>query len=77
MVTIARLEKRLEHIGAGQTHQFRLPPLRPGGKGRGDGPARDLVQLSDGFHVEEGRVAGARHVIVCDEIDPVGAATPS
>ena len=36
--------------------------------------ARTLVRLSTGFHVEEGRLAGARHVIVCDvcdEIDPV------
>jgi hypothetical protein len=38
-----------------------------------DGSERKLVRLSGGFHVEEGRVPGARHVIVCntcDEIDP-------
>jgi len=40
---------------------------------RGDGAARELIRLSGGFHVEEGRLAGARHVIICnacDEIDP-------
>jgi hypothetical protein len=29
--------------------------------------------LANGFHVEEGRIAGAKHVIICDacdEIDP-------
>ena len=39
----------------------------------GQGEERSLVRLSDGFHVEEGRLPGARHVIicdVCDEIDP-------
>ncbi len=39
----------------------------------GEGKERQLVSLSDGFHVEEGRLPGARHVIicdVCDEIDP-------
>lgn len=38
---------------------------------------RRLVRLSSGFHVEDGRLAGARHVIicdVCDEIDPPGIA---
>jgi len=42
----------------------------------GSGKNRELMQLSDGFHVEEGRLKGARHVIicnVCDEIDPVRA----
>ena len=40
----------------------------------GDGADRILVRLSDGFHVEEGRLPGARRVIICDrcdEIDPV------
>lgn len=40
---------------------------------RGDGAKRELVRLSKGFHVEEGRLPGARHVIICDqceEIDP-------
>lgn len=34
---------------------------------------RSLVHLSSGFHIEEGRLPGARHIIicnVCDEIDP-------
>ena len=45
----------------------------------GDGATRALVLLSGGFHVEEGRLKGARHVIVCDacdELDPVRAITP-
>lgn len=37
----------------------------------GDGPERALARLSKGFHVEEGRLAGARHVIVCDECDEI------
>lgn len=40
---------------------------------QGDGAKRELVTLSEGFHVEEGRLPGARHVLVCDncdEIDP-------
>ena len=43
----------------------------------GDGTDRELVRLSSGFHVEEGRLAGARHVIICnacDQIDPPGLA---
>ena len=39
-----------------------------------EGNDRTLIRLSDGFHVEEGRISGARHVIVCnvcDEIDPL------
>jgi len=39
----------------------------------GEGAERSLVLLSDGFHVEEGRLPGAKHVIICDrcdEIDP-------
>jgi hypothetical protein len=38
------------------------------------GNGRTLVRLSSGFHVEEGRISGARHVIICnacDEIDPL------
>lgn len=34
---------------------------------------RTLVRLSSGFHVEEGRLPGTMHVIICsacDEIDP-------
>ncbi len=41
---------------------------------RDDGPERTLISLKDGFHIEEGRLPGARHVIVCDacdEIDPL------
>ncbi len=47
---------------------------------RGQGAGRELVSLSDGFHEEAGRLAGARHVIVCDvfdEIDPPRALKPS
>ena len=39
----------------------------------GEKKARVLVRLSDGFHVEEGRTADARPLIICnacDEIDP-------
>ena len=42
---------------------------------RGNRETRELIRLSNGFHVEEGRLTGARHVIVCDvcdEIDPTG-----
>jgi hypothetical protein len=45
---------------------------------RGDGPGRELMRLSDGFHIEEGRLPGARHTIICDacdEIDPAGTVT--
>jgi hypothetical protein len=44
----------------------------------GEGADRRLVRLSIGFHIEDGRVPGARHVIicnVCDEIDPARIAT--
>jgi len=40
---------------------------------RGEGAKRFLVRLSKGFHVEEGRIPGAKHIMicdVCDEIDP-------
>lgn len=40
---------------------------------RGVRPAREFIRLSDGFHIEEGRLPGARYVIICDlcdEIDP-------
>jgi hypothetical protein len=42
---------------------------------QGEGAERELVRLSEGFHVEEGRLPGAKHLIicnVCDEIDPPG-----
>jgi hypothetical protein len=38
-----------------------------------NGKDRAMEHLSNGFHVEEGRLPGARHVIICDicdEIDP-------
>ena len=41
----------------------------------GEGDARELVRLSEGFHIEEGRLAEVRYLIVCDvcdEIDPLG-----
>jgi hypothetical protein len=44
---------------------------------RGEGSARALVSLSDGFHAEENRLPDTRHVIICDqcdEIDPARAA---
>ena len=43
----------------------------------GDGADRALVRLSSGFHVEDGRLPGTRHVIICgscDEIDPAPSA---
>lgn len=45
----------------------------------GEGKDRTLERLSPGFHVEEGRLPGARHVIicdVCDEIDPLRVVKP-
>ena len=39
----------------------------------GRGVDRSLVQLSDGFHVEEGRLPGAKHVIICDACDEIDA----
>jgi hypothetical protein len=36
---------------------------------RDDGHERMLVRLQEGFHVEEGRLPGAKHVIVCDACD--------
>ena len=40
---------------------------------KGEGVARELVHLSDGFHVEEGRLAGAKHVIICNKCDEIDA----
>ena len=40
-----------------------------------DGQDRELITLSKGFHVEENRLPGSRHVIICgscDQIDPPG-----
>ncbi len=45
----------------------------------GTGNDRVLLRLSNEFHVEEGRLPGARHVIICnacDEIDPVRSFNP-
>ncbi len=53
----------------GETHiRFACPYCGQSGEvvWRGDGGERELVSLSDGFHIEEGRLAGARHVIVCN-----------
>jgi hypothetical protein len=39
----------------------------------GAGSDRVLLRLSNEFHIEEGRLPGTRHVIICnacDEIDP-------
>jgi hypothetical protein len=57
--------------------KFGCPHCGQGGEvvWSGDNENRTLVLLSDGFHVEEGRVPGAKHVIicdVCDQIDPPG-----
>jgi hypothetical protein len=41
---------------------------------RDGGAERVLVRLSEGFHVEEGRQPGERHVIICSgcgEVDPL------
>ena len=45
----------------------------------GESNRRKLISLSKGFHVEEGRLRGAKHVIICDacdEIDAPQAAVP-
>jgi hypothetical protein len=42
----------------------------------GAGADRVLLRLSSGFHVEEGRLPGARHVIVCNVCDEIDAAGP-
>ncbi len=45
---------------------------------KGNGPCRELMRLSGGFHVEDERLPDAKHVIVCntcDEIDPPGLIT--
>jgi hypothetical protein len=60
--------------------KFACPYCGQGGEvvWSGDRETRELIRLSSGFHVEEGRVTGAKHVIicdVCDEIDPPGAVT--
>jgi hypothetical protein len=40
---------------------------------RGEGAERELIHLSDGFHIEVGRLPGAKHVIICDECDEIDA----
>ena len=74
--TITLLDKGLKPVSARKPNCFCLPPLRPE---RGSCLARwwgrtgTEFSLSDGFHIEEGRIAGERHVIKCDpcdEIDP-------
>ena len=40
---------------------------------QGDGDERELVRLSKGFHVEEGRLPGARYVIICTSCDEIDA----
>ena len=37
----------------------------------GEGVDRSVVTLSDGFHIEEGRLPGAKHVIICDKCDEI------
>jgi hypothetical protein len=54
---------------------FSCPNCGQAGEVVWEGESKDRVlrNLSNGFHVEEGRLAGATHVIicnVCDEIDP-------
>jgi transcription elongation factor Elf1 len=39
----------------------------------GLGVERGLVRLSNGFHVEVGRLPGAKHVIICDVCDEIDA----
>ena len=55
--------------------QFACPHC--GQKGRvvwkGDGEERELVSLSEGFHIEEGRLPGALHVIICNVCDEIDA----
>ena len=62
---------------AGKNIKFACPHCGQSGEvtWEGEGKDRVLVNLSDGFHVEENRLPGARHVIICngcDEIDPLG-----
>lgn len=33
---------------------------------------REMERRSNGFHVEEGRLLGARRAIVCDQCDEIG-----
>ena len=37
----------------------------------GENKERVLVSLTDGFHVEEGRLPGAKRVIICDKCDEI------
>jgi hypothetical protein len=39
----------------------------------GEGAKRILVRLSAGFHIEEGRLPGAKHVVICDVCDELDA----
>ena len=56
-------------------HQIQFACPHCGQKGEvawnGDGADTALVSLSDGFHAEEGRLPGARHVIICDQCDEI------
>jgi hypothetical protein len=53
--------------------QFACPHCGQKGKvtWRGKDAGRSLVRLSKGFHVEAGRLSGARHVIICDQCDEI------
>lgn len=60
--------------------QFACPHCGQAGEvvWNGKGADRILVSLSSGFHAEEERLPGTRHVIICDmcdEIDPARVAT--
>jgi len=46
----------------------------------GDEGDRNLVRLSDGFHIDEGRAPAAKHLVICnacEEIDPPCLVIPS
>ncbi len=40
---------------------------------RGEGAERILVRLSEGFHIERGRLPGAKRVVICDVCDEIDA----
>jgi hypothetical protein len=54
---------------------FACPHCRQKGKviWSGEGAYRSLMRLASGFHVEEDRFPGARHVIICDHCDEIDA----
>jgi hypothetical protein len=60
-----------------ETFQFKFACPHCGQSGEvvwaGSGVDRSLTRLSDGFHVEGGRLPGAKHVIICGTCDEIDA----